>query len=64
MNWYGITLGRGRATSFKEFCRADPSILTFEPSSCYDNIHIEFGTELPFEEVINRFIDWERKEEI
>ena len=56
--WYGVTLSKETASVFKDFLRQEPAILDFEPSECYDNIHIEFQSELPFEEVINRYIDY------
>ena len=57
--WYGVTLSKETAETFKDFLRQEPAILDFEPSGCYEKVHIEFKTELPFEEVINRYIDWQ-----
>lgn len=55
-NWYGVTLSKETASVFKDFLRQEPAIITFEPSECYQNIHIEFKTELSFEEIINKYI--------
>lgn len=63
--WYGVTVSKETAEVFKEFLRQEPAILDFEPSECYQNIHIEFKTELSFEEVaIDRYSEWlsKRKE--
>ena len=62
--WYGVTVCKETAEVFKDFLRQEPAILDFEPSECYSNIHIEFETELSFEEVIDRYIDWQTKQEV
>ena len=62
--WYGVTVSKETAEVFKKFLRQEPAILDFEPSECYSNIHIEVKTELPFEEVIDRYIDWQTKQEV
>ena len=64
--WIGITLHKTTAEEFKRFVRElirqESLILKMEPSECYDNIHIELYTELSFEEIIDRYIEWEKKE--
>lgn len=62
--WYGVTLSRERASVFKEFLRQEPAILDFEPSECYQDIHIEVKTELKFAEMLDRYIDWQTKQEV
>ncbi len=56
MTWYGITLDRKKAEDFKNFLRKEE--IYFEPSECYQNIHIEFRTDLSFEEIMSGFIDY------
>ena len=62
--WYGVTVSKETAEVFKEFLRQEPAILDFEPSECYQDIHIEVETDLKFAEMLDRYIDWQTKQEV
>lgn len=56
--WYGVTMTREEAEQFKNFLRELG--VYFEPSECYENIHIEFKTALPFDFVMAEFEEYKR----
>lgn len=59
--WYGVTVSKEEADAFKNFLRQEPSVIDFEPSSCYDDIHIEFLSELPFSEIIDKYLEYAKE---
>ena len=51
--WYGVTMTKEEAEQFKNFLREMG--VYFEPSECYDKVHIEFKTAIPFDFVMAEF---------
>ena len=60
--WYGVEVTKEIAPKLKEFLRQEHSVLDFEPSECWDRIHIEIKAEISYEELSDKFMAWLKKE--